>query len=374
MKKILVITGEESGDKQFSLFWREISPFLSEDYLLWGIGGNFFTSIGGEVVFPQENLSVMGVTEVLFRARDILEAGKRILSHPYLTETSGVVLVDFPDFNFRIGKLLAGRGYPVIYFIPPKVWAWRRGRIKVMKKFVKLALLIFPFESELYSAEGIENIYVGNPAIRYLGKRLKSAARDSVLLLPGSRNFEVEKLLPIMLRTVKVLDFYGYKLKKKLILASSVDRTKIVTLLTEAETCGEIVIVDEKNLVEVLPTGRIAIAASGTINLELAVAGVPQVVVYRVSPLTFAIGKRFVKLSHVSPVNIVAGREVVPELLQDECNEKRIVEKVLNFLDNEELVSRVRSGYEEVTGVLSSGVEPSLIASKVEEIFEKKGR
>ncbi len=375
MRKILVVTGEESGDKQFSLFWYEISPYLKGDYQLWGIGGSYFESIGGEVVFDQKKLSVMGATEVFSRLPQIIKARNRIVKNERLKDTAGAILVDFPDFNFRIGKVLKKRGIPVTYFIPPKIWAWRRRRIRTMKEFVSLVLGIFPFERETYSASGINFLYAGNPAVREAVEKIKkiNVKRDSLLLLPGSRGFEVKKLLPQMLLAVKILRQNGYYFPIKVIVAKSVSKKFIMEVIQESSLCGDVFIIEE-DFYRHLKSGIAAVAASGTVNLELAVASVPQVVIYKVSPLTFAIGSRFVNLTHVSPVNIVAGREIVKELLQEDANGGNIARELIKFLDKKEVKNRIKEDYRELIKDLTDWDGGDKIAVELERLWENKHR
>ena len=373
MRKILVVTGEESGDKQFSLFWKEVSPYLQEDYQLWGIGGSYFESIGGEVVFEQKKLSVMGATEVLSRLPQIIKARNSIVKNERLKDTAGAILVDFPDFNFRIGKVLKKKGIPVTYFIPPKIWAWRRGRLRTMKEFVSLVLGIFPFEKEIYSDSGINFLYAGNPAVREAVGKIKKikVKRDSLLLLPGSREFEVGKLLPEMLLAVKILYQNGYYLPVKVIVAKSVSKKVVLEIIQRSNLCEDVFVIEE-DFYRHLKSGIAAIAASGTVNLELAVASVPQVVIYRVSPLTFAVGSRFVKLTHVSPVNIVAGREVVKELLQGDAKGENIARELIKFLDKKEAKNRIKKDYRKLIKDLTEWDGGDKIAVELERLWEHK--
>ena len=363
MKKILVITGEESGDKQFSLFWKELSPFLKNRYELWGIGGVYFKEIGGKIIFDQNKLSVMGVTEVFSKIGNILNARRKITNHVYLNDTVLAVLVDFPDFNFRVGKELKKRGVPVAYFIPPKVWAWRRSRVRIMKGFVDYVFYIFPFENKIYDSAGIKNLFVGNPAVREMKRRISKAEGEGLLLFPGSREFEVKNLLPVMLKSAKVLKSLGYNLPITISLAKTTV-SLVKEIIYDSDICFDIEF--EEELYSIFSKGKIAVAASGTVNLELAVAGIPQIVIYRVSPLTFEIGKRLVKLNYVSPVNILAGEMLVPELLQDRCNEKYIVDEVVNLLESTEYFRKIQESYRRVIKMVADEADLKEAAKVIE--------
>ncbi len=365
MKKILVVTGEESGDKQFALFWKKISSFLPESKL-WGIGGRYFKEIGGEVVFPQDRLSVMGIAEVVRKLSQIKEAERTILTHPYLRDTHMVFLVDFPGFNFKVGTRLSKMGKKIVYFIPPKVWVWGRSRIKKMKRFVDLVLYIFPFEEKIYGEAGINAVFVGNPAVRHFREKISeiSVNRDSILLLPGSREFEVKNLFPLMLKTVKHLRARGYDLRVKVPVATSIHIEFIKKMIFEQKVCFPIV-ADNENYEEMLMSGVMAISASGTANLEVAVAGVPQIIGYRVSPVTYEIGRRVVNLEFASPVNILAGRELVPELLQNDYTLDNLLAYSEKILEEKEYRSKIIEGYKEIVSVLTDRVDWDRVGAEI---------
>ncbi len=373
MNKILVVTGEESGDKQFSIFWKKLPLSQTKDLELWGVGGSYFKSIGGKVVFPQERLSVMGMVEVLSRLREIREAEKIILTHPFLDETRLVFLVDFPGFNFRIGKKLAAKGKKIVYFIPPKVWVWGKNRVNKMKRFVSLVLYIFPFEKKIYEEAGIPAMFVGNPAVQDFVEKTQEIdfERTSILLLPGSREFEVVNLFPLMLKTVKVLNFLGFKYDVVVPAASSIPTSLLEKIIFKERLCIPVRI-ERDEYKRLLMSGKIAFAASGSVNLELAAARVPQIVGYKVSPITYKVGKKLVSIPYVSPVNILSGIELVPELLQENYNIEELVNYAKRMLEESDYRDKIIDGYDYIVSLITKGINYESIAYRIVEMKEKE--
>jgi lipid-A-disaccharide synthase len=324
--KLCIITGEASGDLHAAHLVHELRK-LEPNLELFGTGGDGLRAEGMRILHDIRELAIVGLFNVLahlpqlFRVRDdILEAVER-------ENPDGVLLVDYPDFNLRLAKKLRRKKVPIYYYISPQVWAWRQGRVRHIGKVVDHMLVLFPFEEAFYAKHNVPVSYVGHP----LQDQLESLRQERpplagrpprIALLPGSRRMEVQSLLPAMKDA-------ALELRRRLgaeifiVRASTIDRAQIDEILGPDATQFEMI---EEEGRSVLAGADISFCSSGTATLESAILGVPPIVMYKLPPLTYAVAKRLVKLPHISLVNIVAGRKVVPELVQHEVTTARIVE------------------------------------------------
>jgi lipid-A-disaccharide synthase len=318
--KICVVAGEASGDIHASEVVRElraIDPHLSA----FGFGGDYLRREGVEIMHDIRELAVVGLFNVIrhlpmFR-RVFDDIARRIESE----RPDAVLLVDFPDFNLRLAKRCRAMGVPVVYYISPQIWAWRRRRVHEIARNVDRMIVIFPFEETFYRDHGVSVAYVGHPLVEQLAgvRRTRPVPPPDPLrlaLLPGSRRMEVASLLPPMLDAVAELrrdrEVDAYVVK-----APTIDRARIDAIV--AERGVNVRVVEEDGRVA-LADADLSLCSSGTATLESAVIGVPVIVMYRLGRLTYTAAKLLVKIPDFSLVNIVAGKRIVPELLQDEVN------------------------------------------------------
>jgi lipid-A-disaccharide synthase len=264
-----------------------------------------------------------------------------------------VFLVDYPEFNRRGAKRCKAMGLRVVYYISPQLWAWRRGRVRDIARYVDRMVVIFPFEEDFYRQHGVPVTYVGHPLVEQLADVRKPARRPDLLrlaLLPGSRRMEVRSLLPPMLDAVRILraerDVEAY-----IIQAPTIAREALAQIVERSGLPVPILPHDENQRGEGLAAADVSLSSSGTATLESAVLGTPVVVMYRLSRATYLLGKRLVNLPHFSLVNIIAGHEVVPELIQEEVNGPRIAEEVRRLVAPERY-ARVCNELEIVRGKL----------------------
>lgn len=326
--------GEVSGDLHGAGLAAEIRA-LAPDVELMGFGGEQMEQAGVRLIRNFASYNIMGVLEVIknlrriFQLLDILtEAMKK--ERPQL-----LVLIDYPDFNWRLAKRARKLGIPVFSYIPPSAWAWRKGRAKACAAIANEFLAIFPFETKVYEEAGANISFVGNPLVDKVKAELDEAsAREYfrisngdhvVLLLPGSRKQEIRMLLPVMLEAAKLL------LKEKpdtrffLPVASGIDRGQ---LETEISRVGVPVEMTDEYRYSLMSVADAAIATSGTVVMEAALLGLPCVVVYRMARLNYMIGRLLVHVEHISLPNLLLEKRVQPELLQDEAEPARIVEEI----------------------------------------------
>jgi lipid-A-disaccharide synthase len=296
---------------------------------------------GCQIVFPSDELSVMGLVEVFAQLPRLIDRFRQLKKILLSDERPDLlVLIDFPDFNLRLAKVAKQVGVPVLYYISPKVWAWRSGRAKTIAQRVDRMALIFPFEPEIYRNLGVEAEYVGNPLLDefaanppagILRQQLGFSPEDQVVgIFPGSRNSELKYIFPTLLEAAEKMAKRKPGLKFLLPVAPSLSKQFFVERLQGTGIPIEIV---EENIYETAAACNAVLSVSGTVTLQISLVGTPLAIVYKVSPLSFAIGKRLISVEHVGLTNIVAGRRVARELLQDEATPAALCDEMVRLLD-----------------------------------------
>jgi len=333
----MIVAGEVSGDMYGARLAKALLV-LEPGIKLNGVGGDMMAEAGVELQVHIRDLSVMGLWEVVSemgRLRKILNEVKESMRE---LRPDGLVLIDFYRFNIELAKEAKRLGIPVVYYVAPKLWVWGKGRIKHLKKYVDHILAIFPFEEEFFSSLGMPVSYVGNPLAEILGDStadgplLRKAVGETVVsLLPGSRTSEVRQLLPHFLRAAKLIsrELEG-KVKVYLPLPQTIPLALVENMI--AQDGIEVTVIAGRSR-EVLRISDISLVASGTATLEAFLLGIPQVVAYRTSWLTYFLGKRIIKIERFSLPNILAGRDVVEELLQEEVIPERLARAGLKILE-----------------------------------------
>ena len=337
----MIVTGEASGDLHGANLVRALQERASA-LEFYGMGGPELRSAGVDILFDADKVSVVGIVEVFSHLLDIFRAQKILRKKLEVDPPDLLVLIDLPDFNLLLAKKAKKLGIPVFYYICPQVWAWRSGRIKTLQKRADRFGVILPFEEQYFKERGLDATYVGHPL---LDSVRKSKTRSEFLsehnigrnakiigLLPGSRRREVVSLLPVFLEAAEKLqravnDRLVFVIPK----ASAID-----TAIFKEAGVGQNPALDvrliEDDRYNVMAACDCAVAASGTVTLELALLKVPMVVTYKLSPLTYLLAKSLVKLDYFSLVNLIAGFKAVPELLQDEVNGQTICNELAMLL------------------------------------------
>jgi lipid-A-disaccharide synthase len=325
-----------------------------------GIGGDRMVAAGLEPVFHARDLSVMGISEVLGRLATIRRAFARARACMAAERPGAALLIDAPDFNLRLARHARELRVPVIDMIPPKVWAWRKSRLKTIARRVDHVLVILPFEPPIYEAAGVPVTYVGNPLVDEMheaaarapdGVRWRPAdlgladGRPLVGLLPGSRPGEIAAILRPLLAAGRLLAERLSDVQFAVPVAGSLD---LDAIRAEVERSGLDATCIEGRAVELLLAADAVAMASGTVTLQAALAGVPGVIVYRAAPLTYAIGSRLVRVPHFGLTNLVAGRRVVPELLQGQFTPEAVCGLLDELLTQPDVAEAQRKGLGEV--------------------------
>jgi len=362
--QILVVAGEASGDSHASGVVRSIIEQCPEASV-FGMGGSALRSAGMELVIDsEESASVMGLTEVLGSAGKIIGAYKRLLKEVDQRKPNLAILVDFPDFNLFLARALKRKGVDVLYYISPQLWAWRSGRVHTIRKYVRKVIPIFPFEEIFYRTHGVEAEYLGHPFLdrppvqverdTFLQKYGISSDQQVLAILPGSRTAEVERLLKPLVEAFNLLRKERPGLRALLPVAATLDPNWVKEQVGEAE--GLVVIREQAR--EVLHVADAAVVASGTATVEAALAGVPFVVVYKLSPFTFAVARRLVRgIEHVAMANLIMGKRQVTELLQHEVNGPQVAKELKRLLADEAYAAEMRSELAMVYDRLSLGMD-----------------
>jgi lipid-A-disaccharide synthase len=379
-RKALIITGEASGDLHGANLIkaaREIDPGLS----FFGVGGRRMAEAGCEILFPGEDLAVMGLVEVLGHFPAIFGAFQRlkaILRGEHRPDV--LILIDFPEFNLRLARVAKRFRVPVLYYVSPQVWAWRRGRVKKIARVVDRLAAIFPFEPDFYREQDIEVEYVGNPLLdeARVGRNredfLKGLGLDTagpvVGLFPGSRRNELRYIFDTIVETAELLQQEKPEVKFLLPVAPSLDPDYFRERL--AKTALPVTLVQD-NIYDTANACDAVVTVSGTVTLQIALVGTPMVILYKMAPLTYAIGRRLVKVPSIGLANIVAGERVVREYIQDEANPSNIAREVVSLLDDPGYSSKVRRGLALVQGRMGEGGCSWRVARMASEMSREKG-
>lgn len=355
---IMLSAGEASGDLHGATLCRALGE-LRPDVKLWGMGGPRMREAGMEVIADPTTHAVVGTHEAVGRIPGLYHAYRRLLERARAQRPRALVVIDFPEFNLRLARQARRAGVPVVYFIPPQLWAWRRGRVRQVARRISRVLAALPFEQELYERAGVPVQFLGHPLLDVLPleltrdearRRLGIDPGDAVIgLLPGSRREEATRLLPFMLTAARRVYASGAARRFVLGLAPTLDRSWVERIVREADDADAPRIdIWSGRTYEVMAASDVVLIASGTATLEAALLGVPMVVTYRVSRVTEALVRLLVRVRWCSLPNLIAGRPIVPEILQDEATGQRLAAEVLTLLDDPVAATAQRTAFKDL--------------------------
>ena len=379
-RRVLLVAGEASGDLHGADLLNALRARLP-DVEVFGLGGERLRAAGMHTVADAGEVATVGVLEGVGRLRTLVRVYRALARRLRQGRPDLCVLIDFPEFNLRLARVAKRAGVPVLYYIGPQVWAWRRGRVRQMARLVDRLAVVFPFEPGLYAGRlaGVE--FVGHPLLdRTMATRSREETlrlhgldpeRPTVLLLPGSRAKEIDYILPQLLAAVRELAGTG-RYQFPLGLAHTLDRADVEARVRYA---GVPVPVIGGDLCNLIAASDIALVTSGTATLECALLECPMVIVYRLSPVTFALGRLLVRgVRHVGMPNIVAGRLVVPELLQREATGPRIAAAARAILEDPARQGAIRAGLRDVRRALGRGGAATRAAAIAAELMGAEAR
>ncbi|PIQ43047.1 MAG: lipid-A-disaccharide synthase [Gammaproteobacteria bacterium CG11_big_fil_rev_8_21_14_0_20_46_22] len=357
---IFICAGEASGDTLGSLLAADLKQH-QPDIKLAGMGGDKMKAEGVDVVFPYDDIAVVGLIEVITHFSAIKKAYNTVKTYLLEQKPDLVVFIDYPGFNLRMAKVAKEAGIRVMYYVSPQIWAWKKGRIHHIKRYVDHMAVLFAFEKELYESAGVPASFVGHPLTHKVqasespeSLRTRFGLKPGqkvIALLPGSRRGEIERLAPCMAATLSLLRKKHPSLQCVIPLAPTIDAK---TLPAELQKHAKIVKGETYNA---LAVSDAAITASGTATLEVALMGVPMAIIYKVNLITYLIARLVVKISHIGLCNIITQREVAPEFIQFDMTPEKIAAYIDKLLSNESFHHTQKAGLEAVALQLKSKSE-----------------
>jgi lipid-A-disaccharide synthase len=377
MDSILIVAGENSGEKYGADLVRQFKK-LHPSLSFFGIGGKHMEREGVNLLFPVEELAVVGVFEIIShlpRIKKIFNKIKKEIKHQ---KPSAAVLIDSPDFNLRLAKKLKKMSIPVLYYISPTVWAWRKGRLKSIKKTVDRMMLIFPFEEKVYEDYGIPAVYVGHPLkdrVRasvakneFLEKYGLDPQKKLISLLPGSRRSELKYHMPVLVEALERIKS-EWDTQFVLLQAESLEKDFLLSLIPSWLKGLKILSEDHY---EAVASSDLVLSACGTANLEAALLETPLVSFYRISPLTYLFVHRLAAIKNFSIVNILAGERIIPELIQRDFTAQNIFEETKKIIDSEEQRSEMIAQFRKIRKILGEKTAPQNVALELEKLIKQK--
>jgi lipid-A-disaccharide synthase len=388
----MLVAGEASGDKHgAALAFALKNQAAGQDVELFGSGGKEMRAAGVETVVDSQKLGIIGIPEIIQALPKFYKAYRRLVSAARARRADAVVLIDWPDFNLKLARRLKREGFKIVYYISPQVWAWRKYRVRAIRRSVSSMLVILPFEEEFYRREGVAAEYVGHPlsgAVRITRSREEFAKlhgldprRPIIALLPGSRQKEVYYHLPVMAEAAAGLveagvdwaaasvgssdespAFTGNDPQFVMPLASTVERSEVEGMLGRGPARIKLIEQDGYNA---LGHALAAVVASGTATVEAALLGVPMVIVYRGSELNWRLIRPLIKLDTFGMANLIAGERIVPELIQHDATPDRIVSELVAIISDRRRLAKMKEDLALVSARLgTAGTSPSEVAAR----------
>jgi len=340
MKKIVIVAGEKSGDLYGGFLSKRIKEkFPSAE--IYSFGGQMLSQYSHQVIDLMP-YSVCGIAEVLSSLGKIINIFNKTIDCIKNIKPDLIMLIDFPDFNLRLAKAL-NKEYPLFYYISPQIWAWRKNRIELIKKYVDKMIVIFKFEEELYKKENISVLYFGHPLLEIIEEK-KIKTKEIISFLPGSRKNEIKKHLPIMQKTKKIIEKELKNYQFRIIRPRNLKRSLYEKFSPDMD------IVDHSY--QAIGESKFIITSSGTATLEIAILEVPYIIIYKINPLTWHILKQMVNTKFIGAINILAKRKIVNELLQKDTHPKKIANMTLEYLRDEEKYSKLKNELKKTKDIL----------------------
>lgn len=376
--EIFILAGEASGDLHGAMLVKQIAGTYP-GYTFSGIGGSELKRAGVHLLYDYADFTAMGIVEPLLKIRFYARALREIPALIRSRNISTAILIDFPGFNLRLARKLAEQQVRVLYYISPQIWAWHYTRIRQIRKYVHAIIVFYPFEEELYRSAGVRAYFLGNPLVDIVQQRLASAgslnetlSKPAIALLPGSRISEAKRHLYPLLGAAKLLwERYGGTLLVPVL--SGITGDFISDRVQEIRSTGVDIRILFDNTYRAIERADLLITSSGTATLEAAILEKPMIVIYRVGILFEILARIFVKVKNISLVNIVAGRQICPELLQRAASAQRIFHEACTLLDNPEILGKMRKEIRMVKRKLGDPGAIERIAKKVVSLIEEEG-
>jgi lipid-A-disaccharide synthase len=374
MKKIFIITGEPSGDKLASEIISKLKLQNSNiEYL--SVGGEHLNNLGIKSIYDLKDITYLGFTSVLFNIFNIKKKINKTVDEIIKFDPDILFSVDSPDFTLRVAEKVKklNKKIRTVHYVAPKVWVWRKNRVKKIKRFIDHMLLLFNFEKEYFEKENIKTTFVGHPLIEYkdntkiISNNLMSNDRKIISIFPGSRKSETNVLMPILLDFINLMKKKNYNYEY-IFHATSENKNFIANKIKNSNLENIDVISDENIKFKVLSNSIFAVSKSGTVSLQICNLNIPSIIIYKLSFLNFIIFKLLANIKFANVINIINGKEVIPELLQNKCNADEIFKSVIYLLKNPDLIKKQLNDCQEtlegIRSKTSSSNESALILNK----------
>lgn len=345
-KTILIVAGEASGDLHGAHVIRSLRK-RHDDIYVCGAGGSAMRAEGARLIVDANQLSVMGFTAVFSKAPQILNAIAKLKKLMMSLKPDLVILIDFPDFNIHLAASAKKAGIPVLYYISPTLWAWRPKRIFKIKQRVDHMAVILPFEASIYQKHDIPVTFVGHPLLDDVGNPTESSpirpdfSAPTIALMPGSRHDEVQRLLPTMLEASRILQRSNDRIRIRVSCAPSIDSALINEIIKKHGAVN--IQTTQEKAGQVFERSHLAVVASGTVSLEAAIHATPAIIVYEVSQLSYRLGKLLVHVPYIGMANLIAGKRVLPELIQKEVTSENIARIAKNLLTDRDAYCHMKN-------------------------------
>lgn len=370
MKQLLVAAGEASGDLHAARAVRDLLE--RREVATFGLGADELASVGCDLLAHSRDIAVVGIVEVLKVLGEARRVFRRLVDAAHDRRPDAALLVDFPEFNLRLARELRELNVPVVYYISPQLWAWRKGRVRQVRARVERMLVLFPFEVDFYRAHGIDALHVGHPLVDEVprlpqawDRPLEANQAIRLALLPGSRRSEVSTLLEPMLVAARLLSKQR-PVTVRLIRAPTILRGELEGLVAQAGIPVEIV---EQDRFGAIADSHLALCASGTATLEVGLLGTPMVVTYRLSPWTYWLGRALVRLPHYTLVNLVLEDRVVPELVQGAASGESLAREAGAILASPTRIEEQRHGLAQLRARLGPPGASGRVATVLDEVL-----
>ena len=374
MKKIFILTGEPSGDKLASTVISQLK-LTNPDIQYLSVGGSHLKSLGIKSIFNLNEITFMGFTSVLLNIFKIINRINKTVGEIIKFNPDILFSVDSPDFTLRVAEKIKKINYNIktIHYVAPQVWIWREGRVKKFKKFIDHILILFNFEKKYFDKEDILNTFVGHPLLEQNTKSkidlssLIASDKKIISIFAGSRNSETNILLPILCDFIKMMNkkFNDYSF---VFHATNENKKILVNYLKKTSLKNTQAISDENIKYQILSNSIFAVSKSGTVSLEISNLAIPSIIIYKINIINYLIMKFLVKVKFANIINIINGKEIIPELLQGECNANEIFKSVVYLLNNPDVMQKqiedCKKTIKEIRSKTSSSGEASLILAK----------
>jgi lipid-A-disaccharide synthase len=374
MKKIFIITGEPSGDKLASEIISKLKLQNSNIQYL-SVGGEHLNNLGIKSIYDLKDITYLGFTSVLFNIFNIKKKIDKTVDEILKFDPDILFSVDSPDFTLRVAEKVKkiNKKIRTVHYVAPKVWVWRKNRVKKIKKFIDHMLLLFNFEKEYFEVENIKTTFVGHPLIEYkesskiVSNNLIPKDRKIISIFPGSRRSETNVLMPILLDFINLMKKNDYTYDY-IFHATNENKKFIIDQVKKSNLENIDVISDENIKLKVLSNSTFAVSKSGTVSLQICNLNIPSIIIYKLSFLNFMIFKLLANIKFANIINIINGREVIPELLQSRCNANEIFKSVIYLLKNPDLIKKQLNACQEtlegIRSKTSSSNESAFILNK----------